>query len=168
MMPPTSTAENQDRTREPKISQLPKTSRRFHHPPSPSTAPTEPHPYGLAFPATRSIPTNSADATTFSKDLIPPASCADVPVTPLRASPTPRIRIAGTMRNAVIDTGSAITCLSTRSWPQDQLPARSPWRLRSATGQVSPLYGPVNVPFDLNNHVVEFPVFLADIADECF
>ena len=32
---------------------------------------------------------------------------------------------------------------------------------------MSPLYGPVEVPFDLNGKQVKFPVFIADIPDDC-
>jgi len=111
-----------------------------------------------------SIPVSSPRAPT-----TPPtntASCADVPVTPLRASPMLHLRIDGKNRNAAIDTGSAISCLSYRSWGK-ALPPQSPWRLRSATGQVSALYGPTVVPFDLQGHIEKFPVFIADISDEC-
>ena len=56
---------------------------------------------------------------------------------------------------------------STRFWSKEKLPARSQWRLRSATGHVAPLYGPVPTPFHLNGQEVNFPIFVADIPDDC-
>jgi len=50
---------------------------------------------------------------------------------------------------------------------KERLPARSQWRLRSATGHVAPLYGPVETPFRLNGQDVKFPIFFADIPDDC-
>jgi len=88
-------------------------------------------------------------------------------LTPLRASPLIQTRIGNQSCRAVVDTGSAITQQSVRLWSKDKLPARSQWRLRSATGHVAPLYGPIETPVHLNGQSVNFPIFVANIPDDC-
>jgi len=107
---------------------------------------------------------NTATAATSSSSIL---SCIKTPEKWLRTSPLLKIKIGREVCQAVVDTGSAITVLATGKWPGGKLPDRSPWRLRSATGHVAPLFGPVLMPFYLNDNRVNFPVFIADISDEC-
>ena len=81
-------------------------------------------------------------------------------------SPIIKLNVTGKAANCVIDTGSMISCVSTAFWDK-KLPDLSKWRLRSATGEASPLYGPVEIIIKLNGTPVRFPVFVAAIADDC-
>jgi len=74
--------------------------------------------------------------------------------------------MANTEASCVIDTGSIISCISTKIW-KTKLPEVSQWRLRSAAGEITELYEPVQVPIELNDKTVRFPVFVANITDEC-
>ena len=94
------------------------------------------------------------------------SSNSEPPGNPVRTSPLLKIRIGNRSCRAVVDTGSAITVQSTRFWSKEKS-ARSQWRLRSVTGLVAPLYGPVSTPFHLNDQEVNFPIFVADILDYC-
>jgi len=81
------------------------------------------------------------------------------------STPTLNLKIDGVSRRAIVDTGSAISVLNTSLW-KNQLPETSPWRLRSANGDATALYGPVNMVYQIQDRTVTFPTFISDISDE--
>jgi len=90
-----------------------------------------------------------------------------VPIMALQVSPQLQVVVAGTRCNCVVDTGSAVTVLSTKRY-HHPLPEQSTWRLRSATGHDTPLLGPSELDFVFNaNTRVTFPTFMALIPDDC-
>jgi len=83
----------------------------------------------------------------FSTTLVVPhpyGNFAETPGSSGVSTPTLNLKIDGVSRRAIVDTGSAISVLDTSLW-KNQLPETSPWRLRSAAGDATALYGPVNI-----------------------
>ena len=60
-----------------------------------------------------------------------------------------------------------ITALSSAYFKSSGLPPKHAWRLRSASGHLAYLYGPIDISYKLADKPIFFPTFVADIPDDC-